>query len=193
MNIWERLAQTEDRGRRRLLFVGWLTEQVKPYDLEPIVVGGHALEFYTLGDYATADIDLVCYDREIVGQVLEQAGFHREGRHWYRSDLDLALGLSSRRRTETIEVPDDVLAGSRERVERVAIYEYTVCLIGKEDLLIDRLNACVHWRSEADCLWVKELMLLFGEVLDWAYLERRAAEEGTLDKLTTLRREVGVD
>lgn len=182
MNIWEKLAKTADRSRRRLLFVGWLTEQVKPYDLEPIVVGGHALEFYTLGDYATADIDLVCYDRAIVGQVLEQAGFHREGRHWYRPDLDLA-----------IEVPDDVLAGSQERVERVAINEYTVCLIGKEDLLIDRLNACVHWRSEADCLWVKELMLLFGEVLDWAYLERRAAEEGALDKLTTLRREVGGD
>jgi hypothetical protein len=182
MNIWERLAQTADRGRRRLLFVGWLTEQVKTYDLEPIVVGGHALEFYTLGDYATADIDLVCPDRAVVGQVLEQAGFHREGRHWYWPDLDLA-----------IEVPDDVLAGSRERVERVAIDEYTVCLIGKEDLLIDRLNACVHWRSEADCLWVKELMLLFGEVLDWAYLERRATEEGTLDKLIELRKEAGGD
>jgi predicted nucleotidyltransferase len=182
MNIWERLAQTADRSRRRLLFVGWLTEQVKPYDLEPIVVGDHALEFYTLGDYATADIDLVCYDRATVGQVLEQAGFRREGRHWYRPDLDLA-----------IEVPDDVLAGSRERVERVAIDEYNVCLIGKEDLLIDRLNACVHWGSEADCLWVKELMLLFDEVLAWSYLEQRAGEEGTLDKLMTLRRETGSD
>lgn len=72
-----------------MLFVGWLTRQVKPYGLEPIVVGGHALEFYTLGDYATADIDLVCPERAIVGQILEQAGFHREGRHWYRPDLGL--------------------------------------------------------------------------------------------------------
>ena len=86
-----------------------------------------------------------------------------------------------------------MLAGSRERVERVAIDEYTVCLIGKEDLLIDRLNACVHWRSEADCLWVKELILLFGEVLDWAYLERRATGEGTLDKLIELRGEASGD
>ena len=36
--------------------LGWLIEQVKPYDLEPIVVGDNALEFYTLGDYATADL-----------------------------------------------------------------------------------------------------------------------------------------
>jgi len=182
MSIWERLAQTADRGRRRLLFAGWLTEQVKPYGLEPIVVGGHALEFYTLGDYATADIDLVCSDRAIVEQVLEQAGFHREGRHWYRPDLNLA-----------IEILDEVLAGSKERVERVTIEEYTVYLIGKEDLLIDRLNAYVHWKSEADCLWAKELMLLFGEVMDWAYLEQRAAEEGTLDKLMELRGEVADD
>lgn len=36
-------------------------------------------------------------------------------------------------------------------------------------------------------------MLLFGEVLDWDYLERRAAEEGALGKLIELRREVGGD
>lgn len=36
-------------------------------------------------------------------------------------------------------------------------------------------------------------MLLFGEVLDWAYLEHRAIEEGTLDKLIELRRETSGD
>ncbi len=32
-----------------------------------------------------------------------------------------------------------------------------------------------------------------GHTLSWTYLERRAAEEGTLDKLTTLRGEAGSD
>jgi len=114
MDIWERLARTADRGRRRLLFVGWLSEQVKPYGLEPIVVGGHALEFYTLGDYATADIDLVCPDRAAVGQVLEQARFHREGRHWYRSDLDLVIEIPLERRATEEATLDRLIELKRE-------------------------------------------------------------------------------
>ncbi len=174
-DIWETLKRIEDRLERRLRFVAWLTAALEDRGVMAIVVGGHALEFYTLGEYATGDIDMVCVDLTTVREVLEEAGFQREGRHWYREDLDIV-----------VEFPDTTLAGSRDRVERVTVGDHVVYLIGKEDLLIDRLNACVHWQSEEDCRWAKRLLALYGDEMDWEYLRRRAAEEGTLDTLETL-------
>ncbi|MGB9849686.1 MAG: hypothetical protein ACPLSY_07660 [Moorellaceae bacterium] len=57
------------------------------------MVGGRALEFYTLGGYATKDIDLVVNGREHAKRVLEEMGFLRRPgeRHWYNEDLDLAI------------------------------------------------------------------------------------------------------
>ena len=178
-NIWARLAATEDRLKRRLLFIGWLSEELRAHHIRPIVVGGNALEFYTLGEYATLDIDLVAPEREVIGQILEKAGFQREGRHWYRADIEIA-----------VEIPCETLAGSYQRVESVDVEGYTIHIIGKEDLLIDRLNACVYWRSSEDCRWTKELMVLYYHDLDWTYLEERARTEGTLAKLGELRQEV---
>jgi len=144
MDIWTRLLSTTDRLKRRLLFVGWLTAKPETLRVRPIVVGGHALEVYTLGDYATGDIDLVAVDRLAVGRTLSAAGFLREGRHWYRPDVDIV-----------VKVPDDTLAGSPERLTCIAVDEFRIYVIGKEDLIIDRLNACVHWHSSQDCAWAK--------------------------------------
>ncbi len=181
-DFWKALGAVEDRLERRLRFAAWLTAALAPYGVRPVVVGGHALEFYTLGDYATGDIDMVCTDLTAVKRVLERAGFRREGRHWYREDLDIA-----------VEFPGSTLLGSSSRVEAVAIDDGVVYIIGKEDLLIDRLNACVHWRSQEDCRWARRLLLLYGPELDWPYLRTRAHEEGTLKELEALWNEVQAD
>ena len=174
-DFWESLRHIEDRLERRLRFVAWLTSMLEKQGVTAIVVGGHALEFYTLGDYTTGDIDMVCVDLTTVREVLEKAEFQREGRHWYREDLDIV-----------VEFPDTTLAGSRDRVERVTIGDQVVHIIGREDLLIDRLNACVHWKSEEDCRWARRLLFLYGEEMDWEYLHRRAIEEGTIETLERL-------
>jgi excisionase family DNA binding protein len=80
---------------RRLRFVALLTKAVVALGWRaPVIVGGCAVQYYTSGDYRTVDIDLVGAS-EPVAQVLESWGFLREGRHWYDSDLKLA-----------VEVPD---------------------------------------------------------------------------------------
>ena len=178
-NFWKTLAKIDDRLERRLHFVAWLTSALTPHGIRPIVVGGHALEFYTLGDYTTGDIDMVCTNLEPIQEILEKAGFKREGRHWYREDVDLA-----------VEFPSSSLLGAWNRVEEVLLDNGTAYIIGKEDLLIDRLNACVHWHSEEDCRWAKRLLLLYGEEMDWEYLYTRAQEEGTREQLEQLWSEV---
>ena len=144
-----------------------------------MVVGGNALEFYTLGAYATADVDLVSARRTEIGNLLERWGFDRVGRHWHHPELDVAM-----------EIPDDVLAGSEEKVTQVDIEDLTVYIIGVEDLITDRLNAYVHWRSTDDGNWARELIALYQQEIDWVYLEARTQAEGTLEALITLKNQI---
>lgn len=176
-NQLEYAKKIEDPLRRRLYVCALVTEAL-PYSdgLPYVVVGGNALEFYTLGDYTTADVDLVSARRSEIGNILDSWGFNRMGRHWYHADLDVA-----------IEVPDDVLAGSEEKITQVEIEDLTVHIIGVEDLIIDRVNAYVHWRSIDDGDWAKELMVLYKDEIDWDYLATTAQTEKILDVLNTLK------
>jgi len=62
-------------------------------------------------------------------------------------------------------------------------------MVGLEDLIIDRLNACKHWKSETDCEMATLLVARYREELDRAYLERRAArpENDTSVELQALK------
>ena len=173
----EYAKKIEDPLRRRLYVCALVTTALPHSDGLPyVVVGGNAQEFYTLGDYTTADVDLVSTRRSEIGNILESWGFNRMGRHWYHADLDVA-----------IEVPDDVLAGSEEKITQVEIEGLNVYIIGVEDLIIDRVNAYVHWRSIDDGDWAKELMALYRDEIDWNYLVTSAQTEELLDALNTLK------
>ncbi len=93
------LEPLADTLERRLSFVGLLSRGVESLGWPaPVVVGGHAVEFYTAGGYTTVDIDLAG-NSEPVAQVLDAWGFQREGRHFY----DDALGI-------VVEIPGSSLA-----------------------------------------------------------------------------------
>ena len=86
-----------------------------------------------------------------------------------------------------IEILDDVLAGSEEKITQVEIEGLNVYIIGVEDLIIDRVNAYDHWRSIDDGDWAKELMALYKHEIDWDYLVTSARTEEILDALNTLK------
>jgi excisionase family DNA binding protein len=161
---------------RRLRFVALLTKAVVALGWSaPVVVGGYAVQYYTSGDYRTVDIDMVGAS-EPVAQVLESWGFLREGRHWYDAELKFA-----------IEVPGGQLdPHEAARVFGVRVEGVTAYILGIEDLIIDRLNACVHWNDAESCRWAR-VMLLTAPELDEAYLEERAVAEQVLEKLRELR------
>ncbi len=166
------LAPLADQLERRLVFVGLLSSGVEALGWPaPVVVGGHAVEFYTAGSYATVDIDLAG-DSEPVGQLLDGWGFAREGRHWF----DGPLGL-------VVEVPGSRLGPDEmQHAVQLRIGAMTVHIIGIEDLVIDRLAACVHWSHTESCEWAVRLLRAADEI-DTAYLRRRAVEERVVDGL----------
>lgn len=178
----EDAKQIAEPLRRRIFIVAILTEALKPSQVRPILVGGGAVEFYTFGGYATADVDLVISNRRLLGQMLEKLNFIPDGRFWYREDLNVV-----------IECPDEVLAGDLDRVLEVEIEGMICTVIGIEDLIVDRLNSYVYWAYEDDKRWVGQLIASQGSQLDMDYLLSRLDEEKTRQTFEKILDEIQTD
>ena len=178
--LLEKLKKMPENWQRRLFFMAILTRALEGENVQPIVVGEHAVEFYTLGGYATADIDIIVTDSPAVDRILKGCGFIKEGRHWYSEELDIA-----------IEAPSSRLAGDSSRITVVEVEGLPVYLIGIEDIIIDRLNAYVHWKSERDGEWAEEMLALHLDRIDGKYLRQKAMEEDVLNALQEMLERIG--
>lgn len=156
-----------DSLRRRLVALGALTELLKPYRRLPILVGGSALELYTQGGYATADVDLALDHGPEVDRAFADLGFEKRGRYWVRLDLGLLFEAPA---------PEGLPGETAPRWE-LDVDGLRVVVLGLEDLLVDRLRAWVHWKSSEDRRWAERLVGLYRDRLDWAYLHRMLDSE----------------
>ena len=107
-------------------------------------------------------------------------GFIRKGRHWINEQLDMY-----------IESPGSYLKGDdANRITKVNVEDVHAYLVGIEDLIIDRLNAAVHWKSQDDRFWAKELIIIHKKVLDLNYLNTRATKEKLTRELKKIWKEI---
>ncbi|HMY66348.1 MAG TPA: hypothetical protein PL048_01975 [Leptospiraceae bacterium] len=138
----------------------------------PVIVGGLAVEIYTRNEYTTVDIDLILNERARADEILSGLGFQKQGRHWFHPVLLVSL-----------EIPNFVLedADSEKVLELILPDEMKVYVIGLEDIILDRLRACVHWKSESDCEWAERMYFLHSEKLDMEYMRRTAKKDRTLE------------
>jgi len=174
------LKRIGNRWERRLFFAAIISEFLqKNHGVDLVVVGGNAVEFYTLGSYSTEDIDVVVSNFGIVEDLLRDLGFEKINRIWYREDLDISVDLTGSQ-----------LAGNPKRVSRVSIKGKTVQVIGLEDIIVDRLNAFIHWKSKQDGFWAQEMIAIHQEDIDWEYLEDRCKKEQVASALEKLKKEI---
>jgi len=163
--------------------VALITDLLKEKGKEaPVVIGGCALSYYSREVYFTADIDLAYADREALDDVLKGIRFTKRGRYWINEDLKIV-----------VEVPASVLTDEESPIEIAELGEGLQCrIIGIEDLLIDRLNACKYWKSETDCEMVELLLKRYNKELDWGYFEKKAArpENNTMSELLELKKRI---
>jgi predicted nucleotidyltransferase len=173
------LAAEPDRMRRRLIALGALTARLAPLGIEPILVGGCALEVYTDGGYATSDVDLALAHTPEVDGAFADLGFAKRGRFWVRPELDLLFEAPA---------PAGLPGETAPRLE-LEVDGLRVVVLGVEDLLIDRLRAAVHWRSDEDRRWAARLVALHRGRMDWGYLRHAAAgDAGEAALLSALER-----
>ena len=179
-----RLRQTEDRLRRNLLFVALLDQKLgRPSPAQrPIVVGGSAVEFYTTGGYASADMDLVMLHPEDADRILGASGFQRRGRYWSLPDTDLL-----------VEFPGQTLTyapGAYDRLTEVEMGDgLAATVIGIEDVLIGRLYSAISERRANDRRWALEMAVLHHDRLDWDVVVALASGNGIAEAARTLRDE----
>ena len=181
--ILEIIQKTESPLKKQLLMVGLVTKVLKRMNKPaPVIIGGCALSYYSREVYFTSDIYLAYADREALDTVLKGIGFEKKGRYWVHEGLKIV-----------IEAPASVLPGQDSPLEVVELGEDLRCsIIGIEDLVIDRLNAYKHWKSEIDGEMVELLMRRYKDDLDWSYLEKKAIlpENDTLSEILELKKKV---
>ncbi|MDI6640267.1 MAG: hypothetical protein QMD78_05550 [Methanocellales archaeon] len=175
MSELERTASIENLVDRKIYFMSILTREAEKKNVQPVVVGGSAVEFYTEGIYPSYDIDLVG-NRRIIGGILEKTfGFKPSGRHWINEEIGLY-----------IEIPSSYLMGDKNKITIIRVENLPVYVLGLEDLIIDRINACVYWKSHTDCEQAQFLLRQYQNRLDFKYLEKKARDEGQLRALKRL-------
>ena len=69
----DHLHDESDPQRRRLIALGLLTKQLAPHGIEPILVGGGALELYTAGRYVRERTSKIPEEAEALGKVEREA------------------------------------------------------------------------------------------------------------------------
>ena len=161
------LADEPDLLKRRLVALGLLTRELEDAQIEPILVGGAALELYTAGGYATKDVDLALPLSPLVDEAFSRLGFEKEGRYWFREDLDLLFEAPA---------PEGLPGEDAPRTE-IEVEGLRIVVIGVEDLLLDRLRAAVHWQSTDDGRWARRLAMLYLDELDLGYLRAKVADD----------------
>jgi hypothetical protein len=171
------LGAARTSAERILYFAGVLSTAVGGLEGPVVVVGGSAIEVYTVGAYTSGDIDLVT-PRQEAARVLESWGFHTEGRTWYHEKWKLDVDL----------VGSDY-SGNPSRIREVETPYGSVRLAAVEDLIIKRLAEAKHWQGRRQEAFEQAALLaseLAGD-LDDTYLDFRAKQEDVVDILADLR------
>lgn len=155
-----------------------ITRVLERFGDHAVVVGGSAVSFYTGGAYLSRDVDLITTmsGNQLV-EVLAALGFERRDGAWVHAETDVI-----------VDFPAPPLAGDPERITRVQTDDGPVAVIGIEDLLVDRLNAVVHWKDTESREWCISMLALHKD-LEMEYLRRQAESAGVGDELQAVTRE----
>jgi len=170
------IIKTDDDIRKRIGIVAVLTDALKDYNVTPVIVGGFAVELWTMGKYATLDVDLVAEGISETAPVLYDLGFKNRGGVWTYPGSDVI-----------IEFPKPPLDGDYNRLQPLDFDGNTVYLLGIEDILLDRVSALKHWRDESSREWAVFLAAAHFEKIDWMYCEKKAIEKQIDDELQLIK------
>src|SRR5579859_8135960 len=119
----------QDLSERHLEIAAILTEALMAVGVQPIVVGGAAVEFYTGGEYATGDLDLIAPEGRELAVVMTALGFEKRGKSW-----------THEARSIFVEFPSPTLRPNEDWVT-VQIHGVDVRIVSPEDLVVERLRS----------------------------------------------------
>lgn len=179
------LRKEKNEFKRKFLLAGYITKRLGEQGVKVYVVGGEAVELYTVGKARTGDIDIIATDKEKLIALLKELGFKQEGMIWLNTNLGIA-----------IHVVGDSYSGDTDRVKKLRIGEYIVTVPSVEELIINRLVAAKFWKGNTQAELEQAAMLLASEKygtprIDREYLKRLAEREHVGDMLALIYGRMG--
>ncbi|SKA03581.1 DUF6036 family nucleotidyltransferase [Selenihalanaerobacter shriftii] len=165
---------------KKIGIIAVITKVLEELNVKPVIVGGQAVEFYTVGGYTTMDIDLVCAASvSAIDELLKPLGFKKNHKYWELPGTGIV-----------VETPSSYLEGSWEKVAEVEIDNGLIAyIIGIEDIIIDRLNRYKYWQVHSDQEWIIGMLAMNHDDIDWDYLFEEAKKARVLKELDRFKKE----
>jgi len=174
------LKGERDPFKRRMLFLGLFTKTLKQNGVEAILVGGEAIDIYTAGTFATADVDLVVDNKAITEKFLNRFGFGKEANGlWLNKDLIIV-----------VQVITNPYSGDPEKLRKFKVKDHELRVAAPEDLIQNRLYSAKFWKSntQRDMEQSIALLKIFADSIDNTYLDKIAKENDIVDYLAEARK-----
>lgn len=168
-------ASLAEPTERLLEVAAIIGESLRDLRVEPVVVGGLAVAYWSDATFLTADIDVVMVRPPELDERLGALGFVKQGREWVLPGSEVAFEIPA----EALELGDEAVVVTLPSGRRVRV-------LSLEDALLWRLREWVHWHSPAG--FQQASFLFVSEALDPTRLEQRATKEGLAGTLAELRR-----
>lgn len=177
---YKQLKEEKDQLKRKLLFLGLFSEKLKEKGVNAIIVGGEAIDIYTGGTFASADIDLLVQSRTITERLLNKFGFEKkENTLWLNKELAIV-----------IHVIESSYSGDSSRLTKIKVGKYQIQIASPEYLIKDRLCSFKFWKDNPQSDMEKAIALLriFSDSIDNTYLDGLAKENDIEDVLGKARK-----
>jgi len=173
------LKEEKDQIKRKLLFLGFFSEKLKEKGVNAVIVGGEAIDIWTGGTFASADIDLLVQSKKIAEKLLNKFGFEKkENTLWLNKDLAIV-----------IHVIESSYSGDSDKLKTMRIGKYELKIASPEYLIKDRLCSLKFWKDnpQSDMEKTVALLSIFSDSIDNSYLNRLAKENDIEDVLAEAR------
>jgi hypothetical protein len=164
-----RLRKEPNELRKKMLLLGYVTNQLEKKKQSVFLVGGQAVETYTAGQFPSGDIDVTTSDSATTEKVLKNLGFKQIRMIWFNKPLGVAFHIVG------------YFAPNKPRTIKVGPYKAR--MVGVEELIVDRLSAAKSWNIPADYEKAKVLYDNFKKQIDMNYVRDMAKKKNIEDAL----------
>jgi hypothetical protein len=174
------IKEEKDQLQRKLLFLGFFSEKLKEKGVNAIIVGGEAIDIWTGGTFASADIDLLVESKKIAEKLLNKFGFEKKGNTlWLSKDLAIV-----------IHIIESSYSGDYNKLKKMTIGKYEIQIASPEYLIKDRLCSFKFWKDnpQSDMEKTVTLLKIFSDSIDNSYLNELAKENDIEDVLDEARK-----
>ncbi len=174
--LLNRAAAKQDKLEKQIYVAAVISGAFEEKGFSVVLVGGTVVEYYTAGEYTTADIDMVLppLEKNEVEMIMRRLGFERfeDYRHWLHPHIPIP-----------VEFPPGPLQIGHllvQEVNEIEIEKIRLKILRIEDILLDRLIMAQEWKDLQAQVQAEMLMFAHYLEIDWPYVHQSASQLGVL-------------